>query len=290
VKLLVFGAHGQVARALAAARPADVVLAGRERLDLAGDAPAAAGLIDAERPDAVINAAAYTAVDQAESEPEACARLNLAAAALVGATCAARDIPFVHLSTDYVFDGAKGAPYVEDDATHPLNTYGLTKRDGEAILEAMIGDGARIAVVRTAWVFSGAGRGFLGAMRRAAAERDEVRVVANQWGSPTSADACASAALTLSDALLDGDRRARGLFHAAGREGVSWAEFAEAIFALTPRRPRLVRITAAEYPTAAQRPRDTRLSSAKIEAAFGWRAPPLAEALAAVLATAGAAA
>jgi dTDP-4-dehydrorhamnose reductase len=290
VKLLVFGAHGQVARALAAARPADVVLAGRERLDLAGDAPAAAGLIDAERPDAVINAAAYTAVDQAESEPEACARLNRAAAALVGATCAARDIPFVHLSTDYVFDGAKGAPYVEDDATHPLNTYGLTKRDGEAILEAMIGDGARIAVVRTAWVFSGAGRGFLGAMRRAAAERDEVRVVANQWGSPTSADACASAALTLSDALLDGDRRARGLFHAAGREGVSWAEFAEAIFALTPRRPRLVRITAAEYPTAAQRPRDTRLSSAKIEAAFGWRAPPLAEALAAVLATAGAAA
>jgi len=288
VKLLVFGAHGQVARALAAARPAEVVLAGRERLDLVADAPDVAGLIEAERPDAVINAAAYTAVDQAESEPVACARLNCDAAGRIGEACAARDIPLIHFSTDYVFDGAKGAPYVEGDATHPLNTYGLTKRDGEAILAGMIGDGARIAVIRTAWVFSAGGRGFLGAMQRAAAERDEVRVVADQWGSPTSADACAAAALTLTGALLDRDERARGLFHAAGPDGVSWAEFAEAIFALTPRRPRLTRIPAADYPTAARRPRDTRLASAKLEAAFAWRAPPLAEALAATLAKAGA--
>jgi dTDP-4-dehydrorhamnose reductase len=290
VKLLVFGAHGQVARALAAARPGDVVLAGRERLDLAADAPDVAGLIAAERPDAVINAAAYTAVDQAESEPEACARLNREAARAIGEACAARHIPLAHLSTDYVFDGSKGAPYVEGDTTHPLNVYGLTKRDGEAILAGMIADGARIAVVRTAWVFSASGRGFLGAMRRAAVERDEVRVVADQWGSPTSADACADAALVLTAALLDRDERARGVFHAAGGEGMNWADFADAIFALTPRRPRLTRITAAEYPTAARRPRDTRLSSARIEAAFGWRAPPLAEALAATLTGAGAAA
>jgi dTDP-4-dehydrorhamnose reductase len=154
----------------------------------------------------------------------------------------------------------------------------------------MIADGARIAVVRTAWVFSAGGRGFLSAMRRAAAERDEVRVVADQWGSPTSAAACADAAMTLTAALLDREPRARGLFHAAGPDGVSWAEFAEAVFALTPQRPRLVRIGAADYPTVARRPRDTRLCSAKIEAAFGWRAPPLAQALAATLSPAGAAA
>jgi dTDP-4-dehydrorhamnose reductase len=290
--VLVFGEHGQVARALAAAPgPAVVTLAGRARLDLAADAPDIAGLIDAEAPDAVINAAAYTAVDRAEAEPLACARLNRDAPWRLGEACAARDIPLVHISTDYVFDGTKGAPYVEDDATHPVNRYGLTKMAGETPLWGMARDGARIAVMRTAWVFSGAGRGFVGAMLRAVDEgADEVRVVADQWGSPTSAGACAAAALTLAAALLDRAAGARGLFHAAGVAGLSWAEFAEAIFALTRRRPRLVPITTAEYGATARRPRDTRLSSDKLAAAFGWRAPPLDEALAACVAAAGVAA
>jgi len=137
---------------------------------------------------------------------------------------------------------------------------------------------------------SGHGGGFLGAMLRAAADQDEVRVVADQWGSPTPASALADATLRLAVALADRDQDARGLFHAAGRDGLSWAELAEAIFALTPRRPRLRRIAAADYPTAARRPRDVRLSCARIEAAVGWRAPPLAEALAQAVARAGAAA
>jgi len=282
-RVLVFGASGQVARALAAARtPMTVTLAGRDRLDLAAAAaPAIAEFIDAAAPDAVINAAAYTAVDRAEQEVEACGRLNRDAPSWIGEACARRDIPFVHVSTDYVFDGEKGAPYVEDDATGPLNVYGRTKAEGEHALQALMAADARIAVIRTAWVFAPGG-GFLDAMWRAAAERDEVLVVADQWGSPTPASGCADAALTLAAALLDRDPAAARLFHAAGA-GASRADFAEAIFALAPRQPRLRRIAAADYPAAARRPRDTRLCSARLEAGFGWRAPPLAEALAACL-------
>jgi dTDP-4-dehydrorhamnose reductase len=283
-RLLVFGAGGQVARALAAA-PGEFALefAGRKRLDLAGGAPDIAGLIEAAAPAAVINASAYTAVDRAEEEPEACRRLNRDAPAAIGAACTARGIPFVHFSTDYVFDGEKDAPYVEADARAPLNVYGRTKTEGEVALEGLIAAGARIAVIRSAWVFAAGGAGFLGAMLRLAAERDEVSVVADQWGSPTPASACADAALVMTRALLDCDSGAAGVFHAAGSDDASWADFAEAIFALSEHPPRVRRITAADYPTVARRPRDSRLSSAKIASAFGWRAPPLSEALAACL-------
>jgi dTDP-4-dehydrorhamnose reductase len=231
----------------------------------------------------VINAAGYTAVDRAEREPDLCGRLNRDSPTRIGEACARRDIPLVHFSTDYVFDGGKGAPYVEDDARRPLNIYGRTKVEGEDALAALTVAGARIAVIRSAWVFAPGGGGFLDAMRRAAAETDEVAVVADQWGSPTPAPACAEAALTLTAALLDRDPAAARLFHAAGADGVSRAEFAEAIFAHTPRRPRVRRLAAADYPAPARRPRDTRLDSARLEAAFGWRAPSLAEALAAAL-------
>jgi dTDP-4-dehydrorhamnose reductase len=284
LKLLVFGASGQVARALAAAQaPMTLEFAGHDRLDLAGDAPAIAELIDAVAPAAVINAAAYTAVDRAEQEADVCGRLNRTAPARIGEVCARRDIPFTHFSTDYVFDGEKGAPYVEDDARAPINIYGAAKAAGEEALEALIGAGARIAVIRSAWVFSAGGGGFLEAMLRAAAETDEVPVVADQWGSPTPACACADAALALTAALLDRDPAAARVFHAAGADGVSRAEFAEAIFAQTRRRPRVRRIAAADYPTPARRPRDVRLSSARLEGALGWRAPSLDEALAACL-------
>ena len=287
-RLLVFGKTGQVAQALAeAASPFERSFAGRERLDLAAADVDIAGLIAETRPAAVINAAAFTAVDAAETETEAALRLNRDAPGRMAAACAAADIPFVHVSTDYVFDGEKGAPYVETDARAPINAYGASKAAGEAVLEAAAARGARIAVIRTCWVFAAGGGGFMGAMLGARA-RESVRVVDDQHGSPTPADACAAAALVLAQALLDRDRAAEGVFHAAGRDGVSRAELAEALFARLPRGPQVIHVDSSAFPTPARRPRDTRLSSAKLEAAFGWRAPALDDALAGYLTRAGA--
>jgi dTDP-4-dehydrorhamnose reductase len=287
-RLLVFGQAGQVARALAeACAPFEPVLAGRQRLDLAAPEADIGGLIADVRPAAVINAAAFTAVDAAETETAAAARLNRDAPARMAEACAAADIPFVHISTDYVFDGEKGAPYVETDAVRPINAYGRTKADGEAALAAVAARGARLAVIRTSWVFAPGGGGFMAAML-GARERESVRVVADQWGSPTPASACAAAALLLAQALLDRDSAAEGLFHAAGRDGVTRAGQAEALFARLPRRPAIVPVASSEFPAPAPRPRDTRLSSARLEAAFGWRAPSLGEAMDAYLAGSGA--
>jgi dTDP-4-dehydrorhamnose reductase len=286
--LLVFGRGGQVARALAtAASPFEPVFAGREQLDLAAAGADIAGLIAEVRPAAVINAAAFTNVDAAESETDACWRLNRDAPARMAEACAAADIPFAHFSTDYVFDGEGGAPYVETDPRAPINAYGLSKAEGEAALEQAAARGARLAVIRTSWVFAPGAGGFMGAML-GARNRPEVRVVADQSGSPTPASACAEAALILVQALLDRDPAAEGLFHAAGRDGVSRAELAEALFARLPRRPSVVGVASSEFPAPAPRPRDTRLSSARLEAAFGWRAPALDDAIAAYLARAGA--
>ena len=282
-RLLVFGRQGQVARALAEAPSRfEPVFAGRERLDLASTSPDIAGLIAELKPAAVINAAAFTAVDDAETQTQACWRLNRDAPARMAEACAAADIPFVHLSTDYVFDGEKGAPYVETDPRAAINAYGASKAAGEALLEVIAAGGARLAVVRSSWIFAPGGGGFLAAMLGARG-REAVRVVADQAGSPTPASACAAAALTLAEALIDRDPAAEGLFHAAGGDGVSRAEFAEALYARLPRSPRVVRVASAEFPTPARRPRDTRLSSARLEAAFGWRAPSLDEALGAYL-------
>jgi dTDP-4-dehydrorhamnose reductase len=278
-RLLVFGARGQVARALAADTRFAVTLAGREAIDLAAPDADVAGVIAAAQPDAVINAAAYTAVDAAEIDVAACERLNRDAPAKMAAACAAHGVPLVHFSTDYVFDGDKRAPYAEDDGRAPINVYGRSKAEGEAALEPWIEGGAPVAIVRSSWIFSGGGTGFVGAMLRAAAERDEVSVVADQFGSPTSAADCADAALLLAAALLDREPAAAGVFHAASSEVISRAGFAEAIFALTPLTPQVRRVTTADFPTPARRPRDTSLASRKLEARFSWRAPPLGEAL-----------
>lgn len=287
-RLLVFGRSGQVARALAAAPGEfEVELAGRERIDLAQPAPDVAGLIAALRPAAVIDAAAYTAVDRAEAEPDACARLNRDAVAAIGRACAAAAIPFVHFSTDYVFDGEKGAPYREADPRLPLNVYGRTKAQGEAALEALWAAGAAGAVIRSSWIFSAGGQSFLQTMLRLARERGQVTVVADQWGCPTPAGACAEAALALARRLLDRDEAGQGMFHAAGPDAMTWADFAQAIFAASAAlggpAAEIRRIASKDYPTAAVRPRDTRLDSAHLAANTGWRAPPFAAALAACL-------
>jgi dTDP-4-dehydrorhamnose reductase len=278
-RVLVFGRRGQVARALqVAASPLERVFAGRERLDLAAPGADIAGLIAEVRPAAVINAAAFTSVDAAETEVTTARRLNCDAPARMAEACAAAGAPFVHCSTDYVFDGEKGAPYVETDPRGPINAYGRTKADGEAAVGAIAARGARIAIIRTSWVFAAGGGGFLGAML-AARDREAVRVVDDQRGSPTPAAACAQAALLLAQALIDGDPGAEGVFHAAGQGGVSRAELAAALFARLPRGPKVVRVASSEFPAPAARPRDTRLCSAKLEAAFGWRAPALDQAL-----------
>ena len=254
----------------------------RSELDVT-DVTAVGGVFARVRPDAVLNCAAWTDVDGAESNREQAHAVNADGAGNLARAAAAAGVPLLHVSTDYVFDGEKGAPYVETDPLGPLNIYGRAKADGEAALEALAAEGARVATLRTCWVFSDARTGFVGAMVRRAAEHDEAVVVADQWGSPTPAGACAEAALAVTRALLDREPAARGIFHAAGGDGLARADLAEAIFQRLPRRPRLRRIAAADYPTPARRPRDTRLSSAKLERVLGWRAPPLGESLDACL-------
>ena len=286
-KLLVFGARGQVARALAEDTSFDIELSGRERLDLGAPNPDLAtdiaSLIVAARPAAVINAAAYTAVDKAETDLETARRVNRDAPAAMARACTDADIPFVHISTDYVFDGETGAPYDESGPRHPINAYGLTKAEGELALEALVGQGARQAIVRSAWVFSSGGDGFFKTMLRLAGERDEVSVVDDQVSNPTPAFACAAATVALARALLDRDKTAEGLFHAAGAEAMTRADFAEMIFAGLAarggRRPRLARVTSDAFPLPARRPLDTRLVSKKLEAATDWRAPDVGAAL-----------
>jgi dTDP-4-dehydrorhamnose reductase len=270
-RLLVFGKNGQVAQELACLKPPHRLafcFAGREDCDLLTADPGA--LISEMRPAGVINASAYTAVDKAESEPDAAFRLNRDAVALMARACASADIPFLHISTDYVFDGAKTEPYVETDPRNPISIYGASKAAGEEAIEAA---GGRWTIFRTAWVFSPFGANFVKTMRRLASEREEIAVVADQHGRPTLAADIAATALEAVRRDLAGDPSLRGLFHLAGADDAVWADVAERVFEdvgqRTGRRPRLKRITTAEYPTPAARPANSRLDTSKLQAA-GW--------------------
>ncbi len=252
--------------------------AGRERCDLFTDDPAA--LIEALAPAAVINASAYTAVDKAESEPDAAFRLNRDAVGQMARACAARDLPFVHISTDYVFDGEKPTPYVEIDPIAPLGIYGASKAAGEAEVDAA---GGAATIFRTAWVFSPFGSNFIKTMRRLSDERDVLAVVADQHGRPTLAADIAALSITAVHRGLDGDHSLQGLFHLAGADDATWADVAEHVFQdterRTGRRPNLTRIATADYPTPARRPANSRLNTAKLEAATGWSPRPWLEAV-----------
>ncbi len=269
--VLVFGRSGQVAQALAETAPADMALdfAGRERCDLLTADPGA--LIGQVRPAAVINAAAHTAVDKAESEPEAALRLNRDAPAAMARACAALGIPFVHISTDYVFDGEKTAPYTEEDPIAPLGAYGRSKAEGEAAIMAAHG---AWTIFRTAWVVSPKGANFINTMRRFAAERDSMRVVADQHGRPTLAADIATLCLEAARRGIAEDASLQGLFHLAGADDAVWADLAERVFEdterRTGRRPVLERITTADYPTPARRPANSRLDTSRLQAAAGW--------------------
>ncbi|MEJ2815629.1 dTDP-4-dehydrorhamnose reductase [Caulobacter sp. CCG-8] len=283
--ILVFGRNGQVAQELA--RLADtsgraMSFAGRETLDLA-DHGAIEGLVASVAPAAVINAAAYTAVDRAETESEAAYALNRDAPAAMARACAARGLPFVHFSTDYVFDGALERPYVETDATGPTGVYGASKLAGEQAVGAV---GGLAAVLRTSWVYSRHGANFVKTMLRLAADREELGVVADQLGRPTWARDCAEAALRTADALA-GTPTLAGVYHLSGAGDATWADLASAVFDISASRggpsARVRPIATADYPTPAQRPANSRLDCGKFESALDWRGRPWRDSLAACM-------
>jgi dTDP-4-dehydrorhamnose reductase len=298
-RVLVAGRDGQLARALAPAFAGAgwaVAAWGRaEGLDLAGPAGAIADAVRAEAPDLVVNAAAYTAVDRAETEPAAAMAVNRDGAAALAAAAAALGVPVLHVSTDYVFDGAKGEPYAEDDAPAPTGAYGRSKLEGE---RAVLAANPRSTVLRTSWVVSATGQNFLRTMLRLAETRDEVAVVDDQRGAPTFAADLAAAIVRVAPRLAGspaGDE-AFGVFHLSGAPDTTWHGFAAAVFAGIAARghraPRLRAIPTSAYPTPTRRPADSRLDCSRVAAAHGiarpdWR-PALERCLDELLGPAGA--
>jgi len=285
MKLLVLGAAGQIGHELCRrVWPADYRIAGVDRAEVdITRQEAVADALRQERPDIVINAAAYTAVDRAESEPDVAWAVNAAGPGHLAVGCETAGIPLVHISTDYVFDGRKEAPYREDDPVNPLGVYGRSKEAGDrAVREGL----PEHVIVRTAWVYSAQGHNFVSTMLRLAADRPVLRVVADQIGSPTSAADAAAAIATIVQRLAAGDRN-WGTYNFAGAGAVSWHGFAEVIFELaSPWRgapPRVDAITTAEYPTPAQRPANSVLDCRLIREVFGIEPRPWREALAEVI-------
>ena len=277
MKILVTGAQGQLARCLAETPfPAGVeaLFAARPELDLAVPG-SAASVIERLRPDAVINAAAYTAVDQAEAEPALAFRVNVAGAEEVAAAAARTGAPVIQISTDYVFDGRGERPYREDAATGPVNVYGASKLEGEDRVRAA--NPAHL-IVRTSWVYSAFGGNFVRTMLRLAADRSELRVVGDQLGRPTSAHDLAWALADVVSRWQAGDTTGQGqTYHVAAGGQCSWAEFATEIFgnskALGGPGASVVPIATEDYPTPASRPRYSVLDTAKFERDFGVRLP-----------------
>jgi dTDP-4-dehydrorhamnose reductase len=276
--ILVFGGNGQLGQELvraAAIGKVPLKALGRAAADIA-DPDSIARALRAVEPSLVINAAAYTKVDAAETEVEAAKRDNALGPGVVAAACAAAGIPLVHISTDYVFDGRKSGPYVESDAIAPLGVYGRTKADGEDAIRAVL---PNHVILRTAWVYGEYGHNFLKTVLRLAVERDELGIVADQFGSPTSTRDLAAAILAVALRLATGEAAA-GTYHFAGTGVTTWHGFAERVVAaqapLTGRRPKVNAIATADYPTPAQRPANSTFDCSLFAGAFGFRARPWA--------------
>ncbi len=277
MRIAVTGREGQVAQCLAErARGHDgieVVLVGRPALDLA-DPGSVGPALAAVRPDLIVSAAAYTAVDRAEDEPALAQSINCDGAGAASAAAASLGIPVIHLSTDYVFDGSKAGPYVETDPTNPMGAYGASKLAGE---QAVAAANPRHVILRTAWVYSPFGNNFVKTMLRLARERDELTIVADQFGNPTSALDIADAVLHVASALPAVGDRGYGIFHLAGSGTTNWSGFARQVMDSSRQRggpSKPVRdITTADFPTKARRPANSRLSTEKLAATFGWTAP-----------------
>ncbi|SIQ70913.1 dTDP-4-dehydrorhamnose reductase [Paracoccus thiocyanatus] len=275
--LLVFGRTGQVATELRRLAP-DASFLGRDQADLA-DPAACARAIRASGCGAVLNAAAHTAVDRAEAEPDLARAVNAAAPAAMAQAAAQMGVPFLHISTDYVFDGSGERPWVESDPTGPLGVYGATKLAGE---QAVAAAGGQWAVLRTSWVFSAHGANFVKTMLRLGAERQELRVVADQHGGPTPAAAIAAASLAMLGAMR-ADAARGGVYHFSGAPDTSWAGFAREIMAQAGLACRITEIASSDYPTPARRPANSRLNCAAILRDFGISRPDWRAGLAKVL-------
>lgn len=266
MSLLVFGTSGQLACELRRAAPETIYL-GRAEADLT-DPAACAAAIRARRPDAVINAAAWTAVDKAETEEAAATVINGAAPGAMARACADLGIPLVHVSTDYVFDGSGERPWQPGDPVAPLGAYGRSKLAGEGAVRAA---GGVHAILRTSWVFSAHGANFLKTMLRLGRERAHLTVVADQIGGPTPARDLAAACLTIA-AALRADPGKAGTYHFAGAPDVSWADFARAIMEQAGLACRIEDIPTSAYPTPARRPANSRMDCSSLST-FGLSRP-----------------
>ena len=293
MRILLTGAAGQVGTALARALPGlgDLVLAGRDALDLSHP-EAIAGRLSAFNPDLIVNAAAYTAVDRAETERDLAYAVNAAAVEAMGRWAAAEKVPLIHFSTDYVFDGRASEPYRETDPVNPLSVYGKSKAEGERLLLAT---GAPCLIVRTSWVYAATGKNFVKTIARLAGERSGLAVVSDQMGTPTSAAQIASFVRALAGeglpglpALFEASSR---LVHFTASGWTTWHGFACAIVAGMKRRGVPVKasevraIPTSDYPTPAERPQFSRLSTARLQSVFNFHPEPWERALDGVLDT-----
>jgi dTDP-4-dehydrorhamnose reductase len=277
MRVLVTGAGGQVGEAVSRLLKARAQVAAHDHAGLDLEKPDDIRYCVREmRPDVIVNAAAYTAVDRAETDEPRANAVNAIAPGILGEEAKRAGALLVHYSTDYVFDGELERPYLETDATRPLSAYGRTKLEGE---RAVAASACRHLILRTSWVYAPRGKNFMLTMLRLAADRDMLRVVNDQHGAPTSSEQIARATV----ALLDAEPDRSGIYHATASGSTTWFGFAGAIFAARRRAlgesfriPELVPITTADYPTPAQRPRNSVLSNAKLENVFGvslgaWR-------------------
>lgn len=270
MRLLCFGQSGQVARELALRLPHGWSLEALARAEASLEDPERCRrAIEAFDGDAVINAAAWTAVDAAEdAEPEATA-INGTAPTAMAEACAKKHLPFLHLSTDYVFPGDGARPWQPQDAVDPINAYGRSKLAGE---RGVLNSGAPAVILRTAWVFSPFGNNFVKTMLRLSRQGDTLRVVADQIGGPTPAAAIADACFAVTRRLAD-DESSAGLYHFAGAPDVSWADLARAVFDAADLDVRVDDIATSDYPTPAARPANSRLDCSDTEAVFGVQRP-----------------
>lgn len=283
MKALVFGYSGQVASELRRLASVDIQACGRDVADLT-DPESCAALIAATDADVVINAAAYTAVDKAETETEIATLVNAVAPGAMARAAAARGLPFVHISTDYVFDGAGTEPFSVDHPTAPLGVYGQTKRDGEKAVQAA---GGTFAILRTSWVVSAHGNNFLKTMLRLGAERDQLNIVADQIGGPTPAADIAALCVSAAGQLLT-DPSKSGVYHISGEHDVSWADFARAIFTMSGTSCIVNDIPGTDFPTPAKRPQNSRLDNSLTAQTFGVSRPVWADGVSTILKELGA--
>lgn len=271
--ILVLGGNGQLGQELArgaAQRGTVLKTLSRHDLDIVEKSKVATALTHF-KPDLVVNAAAYTKVDLAETNAEEAQRANEIGPAVLASACAEAHLPMVHISTDYVFDGAKKAPYLETDMVCPLGVYGRTKAAGEQAVRAIL---KHHVILRTSWLYSEFGHNFLKTILRFASSRDELRIVADQYGAPTSASEIANAILLIAPRVLEAEELS-GTYHFTADGVTSWHGFASRAVAiqasLTGRRPNVVPIKTIDYPTAAKRPQNSQLDCQLFAHTFGFR-------------------